>query len=120
MTDTKIDIYDEFEVSKLLMDLGVYPECKGYGYIITAMNLIKDDKSYLSSITKKLYPGIANIRNVKPSNVERCIRTEVNRVINNNNELKHDIFGNELQNLTNFRFIACLYEYFRINKRIAL
>lgn len=116
-----IEIYDEFEISKLLIELGVHSDCNGYDYIIIAMNLIKKNRNALNNITKQIYPEIARIKNVMPANVERCIRTEMCRVINyKNNELRQQIFGNDYKTMTNSRFLSGIYEYFRINKRIPI
>ena len=120
MKKEEIEIYDEFEVSKVLMDFGVHPECNGYEYIIIAMKLIKEDKTCLSNITKKIYGQIAEMKNITPASVERCIRTEVHRIVNNDTALRDEILGDDLSRITNSSFLAHLYEYFRIQKRISL
>lgn len=118
---TTPEIYDEFEVSELLIALGVHPECKGYDYTIMAMNLIKQDRTYVNTVTRRLYPEIAKKKGITPTNVERCIRTEMRRVMRcENSQLAKQVFGEKLDSLTNSRFLACLYEYFRIQKRIIL
>lgn len=120
-TDENInEIYDEFEVSQLLMDLGVHPECKGYDYIITAMNLVKTDRTYLNDIVKRLYVDVSAIKHVTPMNIERCIRHETQRMIKEKTAAYEKVFGNTNIKLTNSRMLACVYEYFRIRKRIEI
>ena len=120
-TDKTInEIYDEFEVSQLLMDLGVHPECKGYDYIITAMNLVKTDRTYLNDVVKRLYVDVAAIKHVTPMNIERCIRHETQRMVKEKTAAYEKVFGNTNIKLTNSRMLACVYEHFRIRKRIEI
>jgi len=62
------------KIEKLLLEKDFKPNLKGFDYIVEAIELIQQDKEYLRSITKKLYPTIANNHNDTVSRVERAIR----------------------------------------------
>src|SRR5690554_8039313 len=55
-------------------EIGVPAHIKGYQYLREAINMVVNNMDYLSGITKKLYPGIADRFNTTPSRVERAIR----------------------------------------------
>jgi hypothetical protein len=55
---------------KLINDAGIYPDVKGFTYIIDAVETFKPGKSTLMDV----YAGVAEKHGVAPSNVEKCIR----------------------------------------------
>lgn len=66
---------DKFEiVTELIQIIGVPAHIKGYYYIRDALLLSLEDISALESVTKVLYPTIAEMHNTTPSRVERAIR----------------------------------------------
>lgn len=61
-------------VSELLMEAGMSPSLRGFDYIIDALELIDSDRGFLYSVTKLLYPAIAEKHNSTPARVGRCIK----------------------------------------------
>ena len=55
-----------------LIESGIYPNLKGFRYIIKAVEIVK--KNPAISFTRELYPEIAKIFNATTSSVERGIR----------------------------------------------
>ena len=64
-------------VSELLMEAGMSPSLRGFDYILDAMELIDGDRGFLYSVTRLLYPAIAEKYGSTPSKIERCIRYAV-------------------------------------------
>lgn len=61
------------EVEDTLLVMGIPATIKGFAYITDAIEIF-DEKGTNISITKELYPAIAEKRNTIPSRVERAIR----------------------------------------------
>lgn len=62
------------EVEKYLLEIGVRPHLKGFYFLADAINWVIEDKSYLKSITKKLYVELAKKHGETPSKTERAMR----------------------------------------------
>ena len=62
------------KIEKLLLEKDFKPNLKGFDYIVEAIELIQQDKTYSRAITTRLYPIIAKKYNDKASRVERAIR----------------------------------------------
>lgn len=62
-------------VSNLLLTLGIPTKLKGYGYLREAIQLMARDPD--QSITKELYPAVANICGGAAVHVERSIRSAI-------------------------------------------
>jgi two-component system response regulator (stage 0 sporulation protein A) len=62
-------------IRKFLMRNGVRLTSKGFEYIVYAIELCKEDESYLRAITTRLYPKIAEQFNDTPTRVERAMRS---------------------------------------------
>lgn len=54
-------------VSELLMEAGMSPSLRGFDYILDAMELIDGDRGFLYSVTRLLYPAIAEKHGSTPS-----------------------------------------------------
>ena len=65
-------------IQKLVRSLGIGATYRGYGYLVCAISLCLDDEDYLLSISKLLYPRIAEVHNTSVSSVERDLRTVIN------------------------------------------
>jgi two-component system response regulator (stage 0 sporulation protein A) len=61
-------------ISNELNNFNIPKSVKGYLFLRTAILLAYKDFRYISNITKKLYPRIANKYQTTPSKVERAIR----------------------------------------------
>ena len=58
----------------LLIELGVPESIRGSRYLIKAIELAVEDKSLIDSITKRLYPAVAQCFDTTGSRAERAIR----------------------------------------------
>ena len=61
----------------LLFELGIPEHILGRRYLIKAIELVVEDKSLIDSITKRLYPAVAQCFDTTGSRVERAIRHAV-------------------------------------------
>lgn len=93
----------EMYIDGELTTLGMPQDLRGYYYLIAGIILSAEDISLaVSSVTKRLYPAIADICNTTPTRVERCIRHAIERT----NSYK--LFGDPNKKPTNSAFIACM------------
>ena len=109
------------ELSKLLHELGIPSNIKGYEYLRDAIINIYNSKK-LTGITKGLYPEIANKYDTSPSKVERAIRHAIEISSNRGNlDLMDEIFGHsvdiEKAKPTNSEFIVTIADKLKLEKR---
>ena len=117
-----IDLYYsdlQMSITKLLHELGVPSHIKGYTFIREGINLIYNDPSLSSAITKELYPIIAKKYDTTPSRVERAIRHAIEVSWNRANwELMEEVFGYSVDidkaKATNSEFIVTLADKLRL------
>ncbi len=64
----------EERITKIFISVGIPPHIKGYQYLREAIKLSIEDPDIINSITKRLYPGVAERFDTSPSKVERAIR----------------------------------------------
>jgi len=107
------------QVTTLIIDMGIPAHLKGYQYIRTAIMMAIENRDIIKSITKGLYPAVANIHSTTPSRVERAIRNAIEVAWQRGNIVAfHNIFGytisNERGKPTNSEFVALLAEKIRI------
>ena len=101
----------EAKISRLLINLGITARLKGYGYLITGIKMAIMEPERVSSITKELYPEIAQKHKTSPDKVERGIRHAVQsaliqgRVCELNKLLECQAYK-EGERITNSQFIA--------------
>lgn len=65
---------------KFLLALGGSLSMKGFGYIIKAAELAREDPTIMDAMVKRLYPEVAEHVGSTPIRVERCIRTQINNI----------------------------------------
>lgn len=109
-------------VTDTIQKLGVPAHIKGYHYLRAAILLTIEDPFLLSSVTKQLYPRIANKYNTTPSRVERAIRhaieTTWDRADRNNLRV---FFGCAYRGRpTNSEFIAFISDRIRLGAGISM
>lgn len=72
--------YDlEESIMRLLFRIGMPVSIRGYGYVKTAIAYAIEDTNRIYSITKQIYPYVANQHGTTASGVERCIRHAIER-----------------------------------------
>ena len=107
-------------VTKMIQDLGVPANIKGYTYLRDAILLAIANPDAINSITKVLYPEVAKQNQATPTRVERAIRHAIEVAWSRgNNETAVKVFGYTV-NLakgkpTNSEFIALIADRMRID-----
>ena len=98
-------------ISNIFLAVGIPAHIKGYHFLREAVRLVFKDRSTINSITKRLYPGVAEIFQTSPSKVERAIRHAIEVAWSRGKiENVNGIFGYTIYNShekpTNGEFIA--------------
>ena len=102
----------------ILHQLGIGKSYSGYDYILYAIELIEQNESVLTSITKILYIDIARKFHTSDTCVERNIRKVIEVIwkkSKTNKTLILKIFGSqyEVYKPSNKEFLELLYEYIK-------
>lgn len=100
-------------IANLFISVGIPAHIKGYQFLREAIKMTIDTPDIINSITKRLYPSIAQLYQTSPSKVERAIRHAIEvawsrgKIENINN-----IFGIKIyapnEKPTNGEFIALI------------
>lgn len=115
----------EEEVTKIMHQIGIPAHIKGYLYLRNAIIMVVEDIDLLGSITKVLYPEIAERFNTTPSRVERAIRHAIEVAwARNNIDVIKQFFGytikTEKGKPTNSEFIAMMADRLRLRNKTGL
>ncbi len=95
----------EIIVTDIIHMFGIPAHIKGYRYLREAIMLCLENRRMLDSVTKNLYPTIADIFCTSPSGVERAIRHAIEIMwINGNRNILCNHFGTKKP--TNSELIA--------------
>lgn len=113
-TDSTPREIDERIVKKLLKEMGVPVNIKGYRYICNAVVCLSKEKEM--KISLGLYPKVAKEFGTTGSRVERAIRHAVERTFETGSyEVLDEIFGETVRNnkgkVTNSEFLYTCVEY---------
>ena len=74
---SKDDLRLQLKITDSLISLGVPAHILGFDYLREAISLVICDRSYIQSLTTRLYPEIAKKFDSTPSRVERAMRHAV-------------------------------------------
>lgn len=101
----------EEKISNIFITVGIPAHIKGYQFLREAIKLAMDNPEIINSITKKLYPSIADKFETSASKVERAIRHAIEVAWNRGKiENINSIFGltvySNNEKPTNGEFIA--------------
>lgn len=112
----------EEEVTEILHQIGIPAHIKGYLYLREAIVMVVEEIDLLGSVTKILYPGIAQRFSTTPSRVERAIRHAIEVAWSRNNiDIIKKFFGytikTEKGKPTNSEFIAMMADRLRLNNK---
>lgn len=115
----------EVRVTGMIHDVGVPAHIKGYQYIREAILMSVKNEDIINSVTKTLYPSLAQKYNTTPSRVERAIRHAIEVAWNRGQIEMHDkIFGYTVNSNkgkpTNSEFIAMIADKLRLEDRSAV
>lgn len=64
----------EERITNIFLTIGIPAHIKGYHFLREAIKMVFEDNNIINSITKQLYPQIADSFKTTPSKVERAIR----------------------------------------------
>ena len=101
----------EERISNIFITVGIPAHIKGYQFLREAIKMAVEQPDIVNSITKKLYPSIAEKFDTSPSKVERAIRHAIEVAWNRGKiENINSVFGLQVYNSnekpTNGEFIA--------------
>lgn len=115
----KISIYDK--VAEILKKLGIAPDKNGFHYLRKAIYECYMEPSLLTSITKEIYPMLAESFSKKESCIERSIRSAIETGWDRGNyEYSNELFSNCVDYYktkpTNGEFIAIIVDKLMIEE----
>ena len=110
-------------ITNIMLDIGVPAHLKGYHYLRKAIMLSIKEPEMLESITKLLYPTIAEAFNTSPSRVERAIRHAIETAWDRGDvDVLNNMFGYTISvgkgKPTNSEFIALVTDNLRLKFRL--
>ena len=113
----------ESDVTNVIHEIGVPAHIKGYHYLRDAIMMSVNDTEMLNSITKQLYPTIAQRHKTTPSRVERAIRHAIEVAWSRGKMDTIDaLFGYTVHNgkgkPTNSEFVALIADKIRLEYKI--
>ncbi|MBE7085503.1 MAG: sporulation transcription factor Spo0A [Clostridiales bacterium] len=99
------------KISEIFISIGIPPHIKGYGYLREGIKMMTEKPGIINSVTKELYPSIAEKFSTSASKVERAIRHAIEVAWNRGRiEAINAIFGARIylgtEKPTNSEFIA--------------
>ncbi len=103
----------EAKIATIFMSVGIPAHIKGYRYLREAVRLAVGDPDIMNSITKELYPTVAEIHMTSASKVERAIRHAIEvawnkgKIENLNHLFGIKVYSSE-EKPTNGEFIALI------------
>jgi two-component system response regulator (stage 0 sporulation protein A) len=110
----------EKKVSKLLYDLMLPPSYKGYRYMKDAILMLCDDDYVCTSFTKNIYPVIAEKYGSTSQNIEKNIRSAVNKIyaVNSREDLEKALGKSPIiyDKPSNVKFITFCAEKLRLER----
>ena len=116
---------DELEavVTRIIHEIGVPAHIKGYQYLRSAIVIAVGDMDILNSITKQLYPTIAQMYGTTASRVERAIRHAIEVAWSRGKiETINELFGYTISagkgKPTNSEFVALIADKIRLEAKM--
>ncbi len=113
----------EIQISELLHNLGIPSHVRGYQYIRDGIVLLYNKNSYVSYITKDVYPEIAYKYETTSSRVERAIRHAIEISWDRGDlDLMENLFGHsvdyERSKPTNSEYINTIADRLKLNHNV--
>ena len=116
--------YLELQITKILHQIGIPANIKGYSYLRYAIITAVNDPKAIGMVTKTIYPAVARSYGTTAQRVERAIRHAIEVAWDRGDiDILDMFFGNTVQHLrgkpTNSEFIAMIADYLTlINRRM--
>lgn len=106
-------------VTDIIHQIGIPAHIKGYHYLRYAIMLSVKDSEMINSITKMLYPAVAENYRTTPSRVERAIRHAIELAWDRGDvDVLNSVFGYTIRNSkgkpTNSEFVALIADKLRL------
>lgn len=114
----------EIKITQILHQIGVPAHIKGYHYLRSSIMMSIDNPDIINSVTKQLYPAVANNFETTPSRVERAIRHAIEVAWDRGDiDILNSYFGYTIHNSrgkpTNSEFIAMISDKLRLQLKSA-
>ena len=114
----------ETQITKIIHQIGVPAHIKGYQYLRTAIMMAIEDNNIINSVTKILYPSVAQKYSTTSSRVERAIRHAIEVAWDRGDiDTLNSYFGYTIQNNrgkpTNSEFIAMIADNLRLKNKFS-
>ena len=111
----------DMQVTNVIREIGIPAHIKGYQYLRDAIMIIIDEVEILGSVTKILYPQIAEKYSTTPSRVERAIRHAIEVAWSRGNiDMINRLFGYTIKlekgKPTNSEFMAMIADKLRMEQ----
>jgi len=104
-------------ITRVLHMLGIPPNLSGYRFLKEAIKISVTDDSIFKSVTKFLYPSVAESCQSSPQKVERSIRNAIDRAWKyDSNSLREQLFGYLNCKPSNSQFISTIVEGIKSGK----
>lgn len=115
----------EVTITEMIHQLGVPAHIKGYHYLRTAIFASVENPELLDSVTKLLYPTVAQKYNTTSSRVERAIRHAIEIAWDRGDiDVLNSFFGYTVNTCkgkpTNSEFIALITDRLRLQRKTAV
>lgn len=108
----------EIVVTDLIRRFGIPAHLKGYHYLRTAILMTLRDENILESVTKELYPSVAEYHGTTAARTERAIRHGIEIAWERGDENVIALFGGRgRKKPTNSEFIAMISDRLRLEYR---
>lgn len=116
------NLYLEKRIVDIFLSIGISAHLQGYQYLKESVKLIIKEPEYINSITKKMYPKIAEVFSTTACRVERGIRHAIDVAFSKGKIIQlNKIFGVEIfsQNdkPTNAEFVALIADKLSLETR---
>ena len=114
----------ETQITKIIHQIGVPAHIKGYQYLRTAIMMAIEDNNIINSVTKILYPTVAQKYSTTSSRVERAIRHAIEVAWDRGDiDTLNAYFGYTIQinrgKPTNSEFIAMIADNLRLKNKFS-
>ena len=109
----------DIKITEVLHQIGVPAHIKGYHYLRNSIKMSVEDPGIINSVTKKLYPAVAENFETTSSRVERAIRHAIEVAWDRGDvDILNSYFGYTIHNSrgkpTNSEFIAMISDRLRL------
>src|SRR5699024_2938284 len=108
------------KIIEVIINIDLKTHLSGFNYFKTTIYKTIKDESLLTAVTKELYPAVADVYDVEPSNIESSMRHVIRVAWKDSKHARNEInkYGYKMklnERPSNSRFISILSNYLRLN-----